>query len=586
MKNDSGKSEVYQVPVPTKASSPVRQNYNKTVAEGIPHDCLEGFDTPVENEMLRVWGNGADESADSGDYLLFADREGRSKGHYTLLAEIACARILGHDRAERFSEAVEWRDSTDKVFPHVMFLESVFEVELDREKFWNLLGFRGWPNDTYSRINFERRGSNFHEAYGSVQEFTEEITEDQIYSMENPGSLSSISSGDPFSGNSLSELKSLIESESSQQGLYRRAAAHLVAGKNVVFYGPPGTGKTRAANLLSNALCESDSLVTANAEWSNYQVVGGYRPAGETWEVEPGFLTAEAEHCAETLRSKSRPSWLIIDELNRANLDEAFGDVFTLLDVDYRKEEFLSYAGEKVPVPLSFRILATMNTYDQAQLFSLGYAFRRRFAFIQVPSLLKNKDQSEKTRSGTPSLPWEPHDLSKELTSLIEEAAVESMCLGTNGEGLVDEDVAAIFPEFANERKLKKIVAGLRNDSDLGVAGLAPTETLIHFSTEVIEKDIIDVGQALLIDAVKYLIAHQLLFPEATSRSTLDDAVVAHIVPQFEHFMSDLRRSETIDQDSDAKERFEQIIDLARDLSLHKTARALTQAKETKQLLR
>lgn len=384
------------------------------------------------------------------------------------------------------------------------------------------------------------------------------------------------------------EIQDLLEAESKQARLYRQATAHLIAGKNVVFYGPPGTGKTRAANLLTDTLCASRSLVTANAEWSNYQVVGGYKPAGESWEPQAGFLTTAARDCAQTLSQKGAlPSWLIIDELNRANLDEAFGDVFTLLDIDYRTHEPIKYAGCTQPVPLSFRILATMNTYDQAQLFSLGYAFRRRFAFVDVPSLLDTYDPS-KTSIEAESIPAVSPTLDEaydELVDIVKNAAIESLSVGANGSGVHENDVAAVVPEFADEERLSEAVEALRENSDLQTDGLSVFETIVYFAYEIYDRDVIDVGQALLIDIAKYLIAHQLMFPDRTSRETLDEAVVAYIAPQFEYFMSELRRAETIDRDSDAVDRFNQLITLASDLNLPHTAAVLQDAADSKRLL-
>ena len=110
-------------------------------------------------------------------------------------------------------------------------------------------------------------------------------------------------------------------------------------------------------------------------------------------------------------------------------------------------------------------------------------------------------------------------------------------------------------------------------------------QTLVYFVQEVMARDVIDIGQALLIDAAKYVIAHQLLFPEKTDRSVLDQTVVSYLVPQFEHFMPELRRAETIDQDSSASEDFEEIIDLANQVGLPETASVLTAAKEDKRVL-
>lgn len=753
---DGGEPAVYQCPI--KPDGAMERNYQRTVLEGVDRDLVEDIcDVPIEHQNLRVWGNRADTPAKPGDYLLFAEREGRYDGEYTLLARIADARILNDDTASEFTDAVGWGDGLDNTFQHVMFLDPIHEADVSRGSLWELLGFSGWPNDTYSQINFGRQDSSFYGEYDSVTSFINEIEGRQIYPepstseywkevadkrrgievfLSNPNKENFEEFLDPISyrfgrffnsnydelfdasyakegettpeevaeiiqsaeeigeidrllelpefgitvasevaallapekfaildsdatsslealqfespdpntrspteyrgflesvdeiveqfplrefvddvpswatdyqvanyafylhdngeidlselvpADPLSELANLLKAEESQAELFRRAVAHLVAGKNVVFYGPPGTGKTRAADLLTNALCASDSLVTANAEWSNYQVVGGYRPAGGSWEPDPGFLTAAAERCTETLRREpARPSWLIIDELNRANLDEAFGDVFTLLDLDYRTTEPLSYADEEVYVPLSFRILATMNTYDQAQLFSLGYAFRRRFAFVRVPSLLESPEQSLEIESPIPSASPELSTSAVDLVDLIKQAAIESMCRGAEGEGVTERDVAAIFLEYSNEKTLKTALEIIENESDLQTDGLTPTETLVYFCMEVTDRGIVDIGQALLIDAMKYLIAHQLLFPEETSRSTLDDAIVSYVVPQFEHFISELRRAETIDQDSDAGQRFDQIIQLAHDLSLPRTAAVLKEARETKRLL-
>jgi len=72
---------------------------------------------------------------------------------------------------------------------------------------------------------------------------------------------------------------------------------------------------------------------------------------------------------------------------NRANVDLAFGKFFTLLDPAHREKEKLEIYGHEgvkasITVPFSFRVLATMNNYDRALLFKLGYALTRRFAVI------------------------------------------------------------------------------------------------------------------------------------------------------------------------------------------------------------
>jgi MoxR-like ATPase len=213
-------------------------------------------------------------------------------------------------------------------------------------------------------------------------------------------------------------LGDLTTESLSEQAAF--ALAHLVAGKNVVFYGAPGTGKTRIAKKLCERVCEGYSIETANSEWGNFDIIGGFmldKDGHPDWQN--GVLTKAVIKCTDSLKN-GKPYWLILDELNRANLDLAFGKVLTLMDLDYRIDSYLS-GKENTSVPLCFRILATMNTYDKALLFSLGYAFMRRFAFIHIPSLLT--DSSEASLQTTAAPPQTPKYL-EPLRKVILDAAL------------------------------------------------------------------------------------------------------------------------------------------------------------------
>ena len=94
--------------------------------------------------------------------------------------------------------------------------------------------------------------------------------------------------------------------------------------------------------------------------------------------------------------------WLIIDEINRADIDKAFGQLFTVLsghDVELPYEDVEGnpiktvmnknfnrnqYIDGTYYIGKNWRIIGTMNSYDKNTLFDLSYAFMRRFMFVEI----------------------------------------------------------------------------------------------------------------------------------------------------------------------------------------------------------
>lgn len=188
---------------------------------------------------------------------------------------------------------------------------------------------------------------------------------------------------------------------------------------NQILFGPPGTGKTyNTVNMALDIVCPIEGsqwekeqrkdardkyqemlaagrivFVTFHQPMSYEDFIEGIKPKTEdgkiTYEVKDGIFKKLCEKAKDNNTQITQNYVMIIDEINRGNVANIFGELISLIEDDKRlgaSEELhaeLPYSHTIFGVPKNVYIIGTMNTADRS-VEALDSALRRRFTFKEM----------------------------------------------------------------------------------------------------------------------------------------------------------------------------------------------------------
>ena len=157
----------------------------------------------------------------------------------------------------------------------------------------------------------------------------------------------------------------------------------LNESRNRIFYGPPGTGKTKKALETAYKLIGDNGDKSKQIKLIQFHPGYHYSDFVEALDINGKCAPRIFKEFANEARKEPEKNYvLIIDEINRANVAEVFGEL--LYGLEYRNVEFSTeMSSEAFSVPDNLYVIGTMNTADRS-LQNMDYAVRRRFSFEHI----------------------------------------------------------------------------------------------------------------------------------------------------------------------------------------------------------
>jgi hypothetical protein len=177
-----------------------------------------------------------------------------------------------------------------------------------------------------------------------------------------------------------------------------RALAYLRAGLHVLLAGAPGTGKTTLAQFVGYAwdrnlselpafipISEAPLTTVGNSAWSPFHTVGGLVPDGkDAFKVHGGVFIDPNSTDGDTWRLRSGA--IVLDEMNRADLDRCIGDLYPLLSGSVTQVVPAGLPGvSRIVGNPRFRVIATVNDSNLDDIvFPISEGLARRFQRIEM----------------------------------------------------------------------------------------------------------------------------------------------------------------------------------------------------------